>query len=86
MIFFNFKLESDYWIKIVAFFVATSHYNATISLNTTTNHTASQAQLLFAGKPFLAAKKVSFLQLIEKDETFKGVCLNKIVQSIADLR
>ena len=39
-----------------AFFVATtSHYNATNSLNTTTNHTASHliSKLLFAYKPFL---------------------------------
>ena len=81
MIFFNLKLECDYWRKIAAFFIATSHYNATNSLNTTANHTASDSQLLFACKPFLATKKVSFLQLIEKDETFKGICLDKIAQS-----
>ena len=79
MIFFNFKLECDYWRKIAAFFIATSHYNAINSLNTTANHTASDSQLLFACKPFLATKKVSFLQLIEKDETFKGICLDKII-------
>ena len=78
MIFFNFKLECDYWRKIAAFVIATSHYNATNSLNTTANQTVSDSQFLFALKPFLATKKVSFLQLIEKDETFKGICLDKI--------
>ena len=78
--FFQFQLESDYWRKIVAFFVATSHYNATNSLNATTNHTASHSQLFFACEPFLDTKKVSFLQLIERDETFKGICLDHIAQ------
>ena len=53
--------------------------NAINSLNTTANHTASDSQLLFACNPFLATKKVSFLQLIEKDETFKGICLDNWV-------
>ena len=79
MIFFNFKLECDYWRKIDAFFLATSHYNKINSLNTTANHTASDSQLLFACNPFLATKKVSLLQLIEKDETLKGIRLDKII-------
>ena len=85
MIFFNFKLECDYWRKIAAFFIAISHYNAINSLNTTANHTASDSQLLFACNPFLATNKVSFLQLIEKDETFKGICLDKIELHIVEI-
>ena len=78
--FFNFKLESDYWRKIAAFFIATSHYNATNSLNTTANHTASDSQLCLLVNLFWPKRKSRFYSRLRKMKHSREFVVTKLLK------